>query len=123
MRRPRPRRPSCALRGSTAATSAASRPSAKHPRTLALALAQPPHAHQAAPSCARAQALALALCRAALPALLTAVQAGRGAGVGARNAGAARRWCHDFDLTHPMAEETLRGARAVRVATRSKDWG
>ena len=50
--------------------------------------------------------------------------AGRSGGrVGARDTGAARRWCHDFDLTHPMAEETLRGARAVRVATRSKDWG
>ena len=41
-----------------------------------------------------------------------------GGRVGAGDAGAARRWCHDFDLTQPMAEETLRVARTVRFVTR-----
>lgn len=43
---------------------------------------------------------------------------GTGGRVGARDAGAARWWCHDFDLTQPMAEETLRGASTVRVVMR-----
>ncbi len=36
--------------------------------------------------------------------------------VRAGDAGAARRWCHDFDLTRPMAEEALRGAQVVCLA-------
>ena len=46
---------------------------------------------------------------------------GSGGRLGTRDAGAARRWCHDFDLTQPMAEETLRGASTVRTALRSEE--
>jgi len=48
-------------------------------------------------------------------------RAGGGAaagGVGVReragDAGAARRWCHEYDLARPLGEAALRGAGAVR---------
>jgi len=79
------------LRGSTGATYAGSRPSGRRARGA--------------------------------PALAPAAggRAGGGAAAGgaggrerAGDAGAARRWCHEYDLTRPLGEAALRGVGAVR---------